>query len=106
MTKIVTSFDQFISNLSESDGFGTSPFLLEKSGDVYHYFFNLDQESSDDQIGFHLIVGKYSDKYFSNSLKISVVIKLALLNLKYIKPLLKERNETTAVLISSLLYFL
>jgi len=61
MTKIVTSFDQFISGMNESDGFGTSPFLLEKSGDVYHYFFNIDQESSEDQMGFHLIVGKYSD---------------------------------------------
>jgi hypothetical protein len=47
--------------MNESDGFGTSPFLLEKSGDVYHYFFNIDQESSEDQMGFHLIVGKYSD---------------------------------------------
>jgi hypothetical protein len=61
MTKIVTSFDEFISGMNESDGFGTSPFLLEKSGDVYHYFFNIDQESSEDQMGFHLIVGKYSD---------------------------------------------
>lgn len=61
MTKIVESFDQFINRMNESDGFGTSPFLLEKIGDVYHYFFNIDKESSDNQEGFHLIIGKYSD---------------------------------------------
>lgn len=60
MTKIA-SFGQFINSMNESDGFGTSPFLLEKEGDVYHYFFNLDQEKSEDQLGFHLVVGKYSD---------------------------------------------
>jgi hypothetical protein len=61
MTKIAT-FCQFINNMNESDGFGTSPFLLEKSGDIYNYFFNLDIEKSEDQSGFHLIIGKYSDQ--------------------------------------------
>jgi len=61
MEKIIT-FGQFINNMNESDGFGTSPFLLEKVSDIYHYFFNLDQEKSEDQMGYHLIIGKYSDQ--------------------------------------------
>jgi hypothetical protein len=48
-------------NLYESDGFGTSPFLLRKEKDVYHYFFNLESKKEDDR-GFHLIIGKYSNK--------------------------------------------
>jgi len=44
----------------ESDGFGTSPFLLEKEKDQYNYFFNL--EGKDEDEGFHLIIGKYSEK--------------------------------------------
>jgi hypothetical protein len=59
MTKIAT-FGQFVNKMNESDGFGTSPFLMKKVSDLYHYFFNLDME--DDTVrGYHLIMGKYSD---------------------------------------------
>lgn len=56
----VKSFDQYVDTLMEADGFGTNPFLLVKVEGIYHYFFNLDKEKG--QVGFHLIVGKYSDK--------------------------------------------
>ena len=59
MAKIAT-FGQFISNMNESDGFGTSPYLMKKNSDVYHYFFDLDMED-DETKGYHLIIGKYSD---------------------------------------------
>lgn len=59
MAKIAT-FGQFINNMNESDGFGTSPFLMKKNSDLYHYFFNLDMEN-DEVRGYHLIIGKYSD---------------------------------------------
>jgi hypothetical protein len=45
---------------NESDGFGTSPFLLKKEKDQYNYFFNLEGKNEDE--GFHLIIGKYSEK--------------------------------------------
>ena len=45
---------------NESDGFGTSAFLLKKEKDQYNYFFNL-EEKKDDK-GFHMIIGKYSEK--------------------------------------------
>ena len=46
--------------LNEGDGFGTSPFLLKKEKDTYNYFFNL--EGKDEDEGYHLIIGKYSEK--------------------------------------------
>jgi hypothetical protein len=45
---------------NESDGFGTSPFLLKKEKDQYNYFFNLEGKKEDQ--GFHMIIGKYSEK--------------------------------------------
>ena len=45
----------------ESDGFGTSPFLLKKEKDIYHYFFVLDSKKEGGR-AFHLIIGKYSNK--------------------------------------------
>lgn len=47
--------------INEADGFGTSPFLLKKEKDIYHYFFNLEGKKGLDR-GFHLTIGKYSDK--------------------------------------------
>lgn len=47
--------------LKESDGFGTSPFLLKKEKDIYHYFFILDSKKENNR-AFHLVIGKYSDK--------------------------------------------
>jgi hypothetical protein len=46
--------------VNESDGFGTSLFLLKKEKDQYNYFFNLEGKKEDK--GFHLIIGKYSEK--------------------------------------------
>jgi len=46
--------------INETDGFGTSPFLLKKEKDQYNYFFNLEEKKEDK--GFHLIIGKYSEK--------------------------------------------
>ncbi len=61
MKKFIASFDQFTSPVNESDGFGTSPFLMRKVSDVYHYFFSLDSEDEEHEMGYHLIVGKYSE---------------------------------------------
>jgi hypothetical protein len=47
-------------SVNEADGFGTSPFLLKKEKDQYNYFFNLEDKEGDK--GFHLIIGKYSEK--------------------------------------------
>jgi hypothetical protein len=47
-------------SVNETDGFGTSPFLLKKEKDQYNYFFNLEGKKEDK--GFHLIIGKYSEK--------------------------------------------
>jgi hypothetical protein len=62
MKNFVKSFNNFRKEIYESDGFGTSPFLLEKIDGVFHYFFNMETEDSKTQNGYHLIVGKYSDK--------------------------------------------
>ena len=55
--KNLKEFREFV---NESDGFGTSAFLLKKEKDQYNYFFNL-EEKKDDK-GFHMIIGKYSEK--------------------------------------------
>ena len=55
--KNLKEFREFV---NESDGFGTSSFLLKKEKDQYNYFFNL-EEKKDDK-GFHMIIGKYSEK--------------------------------------------
>lgn len=61
MNKFVTKFSDFSFQMNESDGFGTSPFLMKKQSDIYHYFFNLDKENGETE-AYHLIVGKYSDR--------------------------------------------
>jgi hypothetical protein len=60
MEKKIVSFSEFTKDVNESDGFGSSPFLMKKMGDVYHYFFNLDDRDAENQSGYHLIIGKYS----------------------------------------------
>ena len=66
MGRIISTFEQFKINdqdsrsMHESDGFGTSPFLLVKNGDLYNYFFNIEDEKGEDEKGFHFIIGKYS----------------------------------------------
>lgn len=57
--KNLLNFDNW-KNVNEADGFGTSPFLLKKEKDQYNYFFNL--EGKKGEKGFHLIIGKYSEK--------------------------------------------
>ena len=59
MNRFITRFNDF--SVNESDGFGTSPFLLKKVGDVNNYFFNLDAENGETK-AYHLIIGKYSDR--------------------------------------------
>jgi hypothetical protein len=67
MRRIISTFEQFKINgtdsktIHESDGFGTSPFLLVKNGDIYNYFFNIENEKGGEEKGFHFIVGKYSN---------------------------------------------
>lgn len=61
MRKFIESFDQFTNPVNENDGFGTSSFLMRKVGDVYHYFFSLDSEEKEHEMGYHLIIGKYSE---------------------------------------------
>ena len=53
----VKTFSEF---LAESDGFGTSPFLLKREKDLYNYFFYLDDAEKNSK-GFRLCIGKYSD---------------------------------------------
>ena len=65
MKKIIKDFQTFSSGMSdnkvsESDGFGTLPFLMKKESDVYHYFFNVTDDDGKER-GFHLNVGKYSE---------------------------------------------
>ena len=66
MSRIISTFNQFKINeeakeMYEADGFGTSAFLLRKVSDVYHYFFNIEEENEEDVKGYHLIIGKYSN---------------------------------------------
>jgi len=59
--KNIESFNDFVNAINEGDGFGTAPFLMKKVGDVYHYFFTMEDFLGEDEMGFHLIIGKYSD---------------------------------------------
>ena len=61
MQKFIESFDQFTNPVNENDGFGTSSFLMKRVSDVYHYFFTLDSEDEEHEMGYHLIIGKYSE---------------------------------------------
>lgn len=86
MKNRVKSFSEFTAPILEGDGFGTSPFLLVKVEGIYHYFFNLDKEEEKGQNGFHLIVGKYSDKEIIEGAKNSYCV----LTLNEISPELIE----------------
>ncbi len=66
--RLIPTFEQFKRgyyqpsyNVNEADGFGTSAFLLKKVSDVYHYFFNIEKESGGESMGYHLLIGKFSD---------------------------------------------
>ena len=86
MTTRIKNFEQFIQPIVESDGFGTSPFLLEKVEGIYHYFFNLEKGDEKGETGYHLIVGKYSDKEIIEGAKNSYCV----LSLNEISPELIE----------------
>lgn len=86
MTTRIKNFEQFIQPLVESDGFGTSPFLLEKIEGIYHYFFNIEKEEKEGETGYHLIIGKYSDKEIIEGAKNSYCV----LSLNEISPELIE----------------
>jgi hypothetical protein len=63
MTNRIKPFLDFInetSGINEGDGFGTYPYLLKKSGNVYSYFFKIDQEGGK-QKSYMLSIGKYSE---------------------------------------------
>lgn len=56
------TFEDFSKSLSlqEADGFGTMPYLEKRDGNVYYYFFKLDPEKGEEQKGYMLAIGKYS----------------------------------------------
>lgn len=57
--KTFEDFSRSIS-LQEADGFGTMPYLEKRDGNVYYYFFKLDPEKGEEQKGYMLAIGKYS----------------------------------------------
>ena len=61
MKRTIQNFSDFNRqrSLNEGDGFGTFPYLLVKDGDIFNYFFQLDLENGS-QMGFMLVIGKYS----------------------------------------------
>ena len=58
----IKSFEDFSKSyrVLESDGFGTMPYLEKKNGNVYYYFFKLDSEKGEEQKGYMVTLGKYS----------------------------------------------
>jgi hypothetical protein len=60
--KVIKKFNEFLnSGVLESDGYGTSPFLMKKESGIYNYFFYIDTEEKEVQEAFRLMIGKYSD---------------------------------------------
>ena len=60
--KVIKRFNEFLSSgVLESDGYGTSPFLMKKESGIYNYFFYIDTEEKEVQEAFRLMIGKYSD---------------------------------------------
>ena len=61
MTKHILSYDSFLTNgVNESDGFGTLPFLEKRTGNIYNYFFKVEDEDQSENC-FFLSLGKYSE---------------------------------------------
>ena len=79
----IKKFKQFI---FESDGFGTSPFLLIKEKGIFNYFFYLDTDKEGVQKAFRLIIGKYSDHQVISGAKNSYCV----FNINSISPELLE----------------
>jgi len=94
--RIIKRLNEFsTSSLYESDGFGTSPFLLKKVSDVYHYFFNLEASEDDlETMGYHLTIGKYSDNEMISGAKNSYcVLTLNQLSLEIIEDIAIEKED-------------
>jgi hypothetical protein len=90
----ILRFNEFNSGLYESDGFGTSPFLLKKVSDVYHYFFNIESEDEKGHMGYHLTIGKYSDKEMITGAKNSYcVLALNQISPEIIEDLAIDKEE-------------
>jgi hypothetical protein len=99
MRRIISTFEQFKINdmdsktIHESDGFGTSPFLLVKNGDIYNYFFNIENEKGGEK-GFHFIVGKYSNNEVIDGPKNSYcVLTLNEISQELIEDIAVEKEE-------------
>jgi len=100
MRRIISTFEQFKINdmdsktIHESDGFGTSPFLLVKNGDIYNYFFNIENEKGGEEKGFHFIVGKYSNNEVIDGPKNSYcVLTLNEISQELIEDIAVEKEE-------------
>lgn len=100
MGRIISTFEQFkiseidSSTIHESDGFGTSPFLLVKNGDLYNYFFNIENEEGGEEKGFHFIVGKYSNNEVIDGPKNSYcVLTLNEISQELIEDIAVEKEE-------------
>jgi hypothetical protein len=100
MGRIISTFEQFKINdmdsktIHESDGFGTSPFLLVKNGDIYNYFFNIENEKGGEEKGFHFIVGKYSNNEVIDGPKNSYcVLTLNEISQELIEDIAVEKEE-------------
>jgi hypothetical protein len=100
MRRVISTFDEFKINekesktIHESDGFGTSAFLLRKNGDVYHYFFNIESEDGKEVKGYHLLIGKYSNLEVIDGAKNSYcVLTLNEISPELIEDIAAEKEE-------------
>jgi hypothetical protein len=60
MQSYIKTFENFIGILKEGDGFGTLPFLEKRNGNIYNYFFKVEDEVGKEH-GYFLSLGKYSE---------------------------------------------
>lgn len=95
--KNIESFSNFINAINEGDGFGTAPYLMIKVSDVYHYFFTMEDFSGKEEVGFHLIIGKYSDHESIDGAKNSYcVLSLNEISTELIEDIAVEKEEIPA----------
>jgi hypothetical protein len=92
--KNIESFSNFVGAINEGDGFGTAPYLMVKVSDVYHYFFTMENFSGKEEMGFHLIIGKYSDHESIDGAKNSYcVISLNEISTELIEDIAVDKEE-------------
>jgi len=95
--KNIESFSNFINAINEGDGFGTAPYLMIKISDVYHYFFTMEDFSGKEEMGFHLVVGKYSDHESIDGAKNSYcVISLNEISTELIEDIAVDKEDIPA----------